>query len=587
MTNKEKAPYGYIYCATNQLNGKNYNGQTVTSRWGSGKDPIKERWKEEVREAYAKKRRGENLRHIENAIIKHGPESFNVKQQDVAYSQKELDIKERKWIKDLDSMNRNKGYNMNEGGLGGRPSQEVRDKLSNISSEKWQNDPAYIEKQLNARKELAQNQEFIDKMTKINQERARNPEWREKITKINREITQRTGYKEKMSKISKERQQDPEYRAKMSKTIKDKYQRDPEYSKKQTQERRERAKNPEWRGKMSEISKKNWKNPIYRQKQKDSHDKYKKKIENKKEFLEDIKNNISRKEMLAKYNIGKNSFNKRIQEMFGPNGPKNYTEMKNYLQDKDINDVLKEINAREAENKDKKLETKNDSGEIDSKTKEENNAEDKKVSEETDKDQLDGKEIPKDPRDESTEENQEEKAEDKEEKPGDDPKDESEKDSKEGQAPPDPEEDPKDQLADETKIQQEPRKEKDTDAPSNDALDKRMRDNRRDSPLSGYKIVAELVPTKIPKIPERLGIPTDPKDYSGVDQTKKDKGEDFKDIDKNIDKRDKDYNGMDDTPRGEGNDFDGIDKPQERGDRDYDNIDERPPEGKGESGSGP
>ena len=35
--------------------------------------------------------------------------------------------------------------------------------------------------------------------------------------------------------------------------------------------------------------------------------------------------------------------------MFGPNGPKNYTEVKQYLQDKDVNDVLKDIEGRSAE----------------------------------------------------------------------------------------------------------------------------------------------------------------------------------------------------------------------------------------------
>ena len=44
------------------------------------------------------------------------------------------------------------------------------------------------------------------------------------------------------------------------------------------------------------------------------------------------------------------TINERIKENFGSNGLKNYTELKNYLQDKDINEVLKEIEEKDAIN---------------------------------------------------------------------------------------------------------------------------------------------------------------------------------------------------------------------------------------------
>lgn len=178
MVNEEKKPYGYIYRATNSNNDKNYLGQTVTDRWDVNQVPIEERWKEELGEAYSKERRGEECRYIENAIIKHGPENFNLREQDTAFNQEELDAKETYWIKYYDSMNPDKGYNMKEGGRGGRLNDAAKEKLSKIGNEKWQKDTEYLEKQMNARKELAENQGFIDKMTSINQERGKDPKFR-------------------------------------------------------------------------------------------------------------------------------------------------------------------------------------------------------------------------------------------------------------------------------------------------------------------------------------------------------------------------------------------------------------------------
>ena len=57
--------------------------------------------------------------------------------------------KEKNWIKEYDSTNLEKGYNMTEGGEGGKPIPEV-----------------------------------IEKMTKANQEIARNPETQKKISEL-------------------------------------------------------------------------------------------------------------------------------------------------------------------------------------------------------------------------------------------------------------------------------------------------------------------------------------------------------------------------------------------------------------------
>lgn len=63
---------------------------------------------------------------------------FNLVEQDTAQSQKELDEKETHWIKECDSINPEKGYNLKEGGLGGTLSEVSKEKLSEVIKERWQ-----------------------------------------------------------------------------------------------------------------------------------------------------------------------------------------------------------------------------------------------------------------------------------------------------------------------------------------------------------------------------------------------------------------------------------------------------------------
>jgi group I intron endonuclease len=197
MVKNEKKSFGYIYRATNRQNGKNYIGQTVTSRWKENQIPIEGRWKEEVREAYAKNRRGENLRNIEKAIVKYGVQNFDLRQEDIVHNQKELDEKETKYVKEYDSMNPDKGYNMTEGGEGGKLSPEVKEKLSIIGTEKWQ-EKEHRGKQMKARSELSKNSEFIEKMTEINKERAKDPNWHEKMSNVISDKWQEKEYQDEL-----------------------------------------------------------------------------------------------------------------------------------------------------------------------------------------------------------------------------------------------------------------------------------------------------------------------------------------------------------------------------------------------------
>lgn len=354
MVDREKDPYGYIYRATNVVNGKVYIGQTVASRWNEDKIPIEERWKEEVGEAYRKEARGDNLRYVENAIVKYGPDNFDLTQQDIAHNQEELDRKETEHIRDYDSMNPDEGYNLKEGGLGGRLSDQAKENLSDAITAKYQNDPEYYNKQLGERQGRAKN----------------NPEWIQKMTEINRERAKDPQFKEKLSQAGTKKWQESEYRGKQNQERKERG-KNPEFIKKMTEINRERANNPEWREKMSQVGTKKWQESEYREKQnkerrerakdpqflekmREIGKQYRKEIPDKREFLQEIKENVPKKELLQKHDMGGNALNRRVQEMFGPDGPKNYTELKQYLQDRNVNDVLKDIEERTKEKEGKK-----------------------------------------------------------------------------------------------------------------------------------------------------------------------------------------------------------------------------------------
>jgi len=91
--------YGYIYKTVNKQNGKIYVGQHKHSEYdktylGSGK-------------------------LLKRAILKYGKDSFINEIIEVCENQKELDEKEKYFIKILDTTNKLVGYNLLDGGQGG------------------------------------------------------------------------------------------------------------------------------------------------------------------------------------------------------------------------------------------------------------------------------------------------------------------------------------------------------------------------------------------------------------------------------------------------------------------------------------
>jgi hypothetical protein len=72
-------------------------------------------------------------------------------------------------------------------------------------------------------------------------------------------------------------------------------------------------------------------------------------ISNKRKFLEDIQN-LQKNKIDIKYGMDAKTVNRRIGEILGDHGVKNYTEAKEYLQDKNLGDVVKDIEGRSGEN---------------------------------------------------------------------------------------------------------------------------------------------------------------------------------------------------------------------------------------------
>lgn len=97
----------FIYKITNTINGKIYIGQVYNKS-------IEARFDRHIKSAFP-----ENPMLIDKAIYKYGKENFIVEQIDIATTIKELNEKEKYWIKFYNSTDRNIGYNLTPGGEGG------------------------------------------------------------------------------------------------------------------------------------------------------------------------------------------------------------------------------------------------------------------------------------------------------------------------------------------------------------------------------------------------------------------------------------------------------------------------------------
>lgn len=105
MSNKE----GLIYCIKNKINNKKYIGQTVD---------LRRRWKEH---------KSSGKYPIQKAIKKYGKNNFNVLVLEENIKVKNLDHRERFWIKKYNTFE--KGYNLTKGGQRREQTNEIKTKI--------------------------------------------------------------------------------------------------------------------------------------------------------------------------------------------------------------------------------------------------------------------------------------------------------------------------------------------------------------------------------------------------------------------------------------------------------------------------
>jgi len=105
----------FIYKITNKINGKIYIGQTSRN--------IKERW-------YSHCNRKDSIAPLTSAIKKYGKQNFDLEIIEKVKISKQLDIREKFWIKEFNSLAPN-GYNLFDGGnKHKKASSKLRKKLS-------------------------------------------------------------------------------------------------------------------------------------------------------------------------------------------------------------------------------------------------------------------------------------------------------------------------------------------------------------------------------------------------------------------------------------------------------------------------
>lgn len=99
----------YIYKVTDRTNNKVYVGQTRRN--------IYTRFSEHINRALSSNRKNDRTLAFYIAINNHKPENFYVELlEEVTGTPKQVDEREIYWIKELDSTNPDKGYNLDKGG---------------------------------------------------------------------------------------------------------------------------------------------------------------------------------------------------------------------------------------------------------------------------------------------------------------------------------------------------------------------------------------------------------------------------------------------------------------------------------------
>lgn len=113
---------GIIYMIKNRINNKIYIGQTVRS----------------LNDRIDDYQKGLGNNYLNNSFKKYGFENFEFSIIDTATSIDELNSKEIHWINKYNTTDKNKGYNLEDGGRNSLLSQETREKMSEARKGKKQ-----------------------------------------------------------------------------------------------------------------------------------------------------------------------------------------------------------------------------------------------------------------------------------------------------------------------------------------------------------------------------------------------------------------------------------------------------------------
>ena len=118
IVNQDKnTPFGIIYKVICKMNGKIYIGQTIKNLNGRKAGHKHQAFK------------GDRRCIFQQALLDEGFENFVWEQIDTADSKEELDKLEKYYIKKYKCDNPKFGYNNTDGGVCGKPNEEVRQKL--------------------------------------------------------------------------------------------------------------------------------------------------------------------------------------------------------------------------------------------------------------------------------------------------------------------------------------------------------------------------------------------------------------------------------------------------------------------------
>ena len=188
-------------------------------------------------------------------------------------------------------MNKEKGYNMTTRGEGWKKSDEVIEQIGKTLRRKYQEDAEYRKMR---KKATQKGREAIQRLREEDPEfRAR---MRDKLIQGNKDPILRANRGKTLSRIMKEKFKDPKYRKRIATIIAE------------------------------------------------SNRRRKKKIPDIRKFLQEIKSGVKMKPLQIKYRMSEDTVRARVKEILGKFGVNHYTDAKKFLQDKDIDEIMEEIN---------------------------------------------------------------------------------------------------------------------------------------------------------------------------------------------------------------------------------------------------